>query len=445
MPQARVSSENVARTLLQRGWRAAAESARPAIALAAVPDGSPEVIWVNRALTQLFGVDSSDLVGRPLADLIEVAADHGAALGWARVALEMVHGSPGQRDAAVRRIDGSEVRVQLDLTPLPGPGGNAPDGWLLGVHPLTDALQDAEASLREAEHRFTSLAASAPIGIFLSEAGMRLGYVNQQFVELCSSDPVQLLGTGWLDAVLPDDLPRLYAAGESVLGGTSTELAVRVLDREGEQRWLNLRLAPIITPARAAGFIGTADDVTERRQWEEQITYQAHHDSLTGLINRRRLIELLSGFMTGNRQADRQFAVLFLDLDGFKEVNDTFGHEAGDRVLIEVAQRMRRTAREGDLLARVSGDEFAIILRQVGSQADAEAAAARQLKGLVAPYRVERQEVRLSASVGVAMAADSHTPESLMRAADQAMYAAKVSGPGQFRVAGQDDGSAVPA
>jgi len=430
--------------LLHRGWQAAADAGPPALLLSA-EDLGPRVLWANRAITELLGVSSSDLVGHTLADLTGVGCDPADTTGWSTVATEMLTGWGGQREAGVRCIDGSDIRVQLEVAHVSG--GDDPDGWLLDIHPLTDAQADQAAALREAEHRFRALAEAAPVGIFLSEAGLRLGYVNDRFVELTGLSRAQLLGTEWLTAIDPDDLPALYTASEAVLGGVARDLNVRLIDDGQSPRWVYVRLAPTVTPARAAGFIGTAEDVTQRRAWEEKITYQAQHDPLTGLVNRRRLVELLHEILDSRRSVDRQFAVLFCDLDGFKKINDTYGHEAGDRVLVEVARRMRRVAREYDIVGRVSGDEFVLVLRNILTPVDAETAAIRQIDALRAPIRIGRNEVFVAASIGLALPSGNDTPESLLRAADQKMYEAKAAGGSGYRLTvggqGHDEGEPV--
>jgi diguanylate cyclase len=125
--------------------------------------------------------------------------------------------------------------------------------------------------------------------------------------------------------------------------------------------------------------------------------------------------------------------VLFCDLDGFKQINDTLGHEAGDRVLIEVAQRLSTTARDHDLVARIAGDEFVVLIREIGSYHDAEAAASRQLAALKSPIVVAGTSVVVSASIGVAMARDYESAAELLRAADRGMYEAKRAGRGRFQ------------
>jgi diguanylate cyclase (GGDEF)-like protein/PAS domain S-box-containing protein len=258
--------------------------------------------------------------------------------------------------------------------------------------------------------------------------------VNDHFVRLVGGDSSALLGNGWLELIHHEDLPSVYSAVRTVLGGAPVDLAVRLTRAGSAPRWLYLRLAPTTTPARAAGFIGTAEDVTERRSWEEHLSYLAHHDSLTGLVNRRRLLDVLTEQLAGHRVLDREFAVLFLDLDGFKSINDSLGHAAGDRALIEVARRLQRVARDSDVIARVSGDEFVVVLRSITSQKEAEAAARRHLDALAEPVRIGTAEVRLSASIGVALPGGVDTPDTLLRAADQLMYEAKAAGQGLYRL-----------
>jgi diguanylate cyclase (GGDEF)-like protein/PAS domain S-box-containing protein len=380
--------------------------------------------------------------------------------GWARTAHQLARLGSGRGVARLRRLDDSVDKVQITVTPigvqaqgrpseptvtpvgtvgeLPAPEG--PPAWLVTLDPLTDRAVDAEAARAAAEHRFDALAASAPVGIFASDVGLRLGYVNDRFLALTGREAHALLGTGWLEAIHPEDSASLYAAVQTVLSGTPVELAVRLAEDGDEQRWLQLRLAPTTTPVRAAGFIGTAEDVTRRRSWEEHITYQALHDPLTGLVNRRRLVDVLSDQLASRRGRDRDFAVLFLDLDGFKAVNDTYGHDIGDRALIEVARRMQRVARESDVLARVAGDEFVVVLRNIMTGSEAEAAARRHLKALGAPLRIGRLDLALSASIGVAMPGPKDTPDSLLRTADRVMYEAKAAGSGLYRLADATDG-----
>jgi diguanylate cyclase (GGDEF)-like protein/PAS domain S-box-containing protein len=485
---------------LAAAWREAAERGRPTCVLMA-RESRFVVGWVNRSLSRLLGRDSTDVVGRPLADLCRSFEAGGSGgdgdpentagpIDWAELAERLACSGGGSGPGILRGIDGTAQRVHLSVSGVDVPvpkrlipaqgrhrlasstdedvenaryvrgrravpreqgrygAGVVPAGvigelpfhqsaknWLVEVEPVDDVLADVEAALADAENRFAALAGCAPVGIFVSDAGMRLGYVNDQFVQLTGTPASALLGNAWLDLVHGEDLSSLYSAVQAVLEGTAVELSIRLATERGAPRWLHLRLAPTTTPSRSAGFIGTAEDVTERRLWEEHLTYQAWHDSLTGLVNRRRLIEVLSDLLSDRRGLDRRCAVLFVDLDGFKEVNDRFGHDVGDRVLVEVAHRFQRVSRDTDVLARIAGDEFVVVLRHVQSEVEAEAAARRHLAALTTPIRLGAQNVVLTASVGIAVASAKDTPESLLRRADRVMYEAKEAGHGLYRLA----------
>jgi diguanylate cyclase (GGDEF)-like protein len=241
------------------------------------------------------------------------------------------------------------------------------------------------------------------------------------------------MGTRWLETIHAEDLPALLETMDEVLGGTPVEATVRMHSVANSQRWVQIRLSPVTTPRRSAGFIGTVEDITARRAWETQLAYQAGHDALTGLANRRSLVESLTQVLSSRRTRDKDAAVLFCDLDGFKRINDTLGHDAGDRVLIEVAQRLCATARDHDLIARIAGDEFVAMIREVGSYTDAESAAIRQLQAMAPPIRVAGQIVHVTASVGIAMAHDYESATALLQAADRGMYEAKRAGRGLYR------------
>lgn len=443
-------------------WRTVAERGGPALVLAGilrpappdVPDAVADtrdvrVVWANAGVLDLLGLGAGELDGVSLPD---AAPQHRDGQSWQYVVAALLRGRGGNGVGVVRRPDESTRRVHVRVTAVDG-------GWVVLLEPHGDDDRGARSAAAEAEHRFRTLAEHAPIGIFLSDGGLRLGYVNAPFADLLGTDPGALSGTAWIDAVHLDDRGELLELVHRVLNGHAGDMRVRlqapvtslVVGADGRQRpsqrWLHLRLAPTTTLSRAAGFVGTAEDVTERRAWEEQMSYQAYHDPLTGLVNRRRLVTVLGELLSSRRGGDRAFGILFFDLDGFKEVNDTYGHEAGDRVLVEVAKRMQRTARELDVLARIAGDEFVVVLRSVPGPAEAEAAARRHLAALAEPFTVAGRPVLLSASVGIALPSPHDTPETLLRAADTVMYAAKAQGPGNFRTSvatGPPDGPDLP-
>jgi len=258
-----------------------------------------------------------------------------------------------------------------------------------------------------------------------------------------------------LDAALLSAMPvldllgRLQPADDEVAAQQLAQLAERLTRREpfrdqgltvhrnGHSRWWSLTAKPLTDErGQPAGWRGVATDVTEARQATQQLTFLAHYDPLTQLINRQRLraelATMLAPAACGGTPAP--FALLCLDLDGFKAVNDTLGHGVGDGLLKAVAERLRAHTRRGDLVARLGGDEFAVVLRGVGGASEAATLTQRLLDGLFRPCEVEGTQVPVRSSIGVALAPrDGVDIDTLLRHADLALYAAKAAGRGEFR------------
>ncbi len=406
----------------------AAETGPPTLAVRRDGDGV-RLTWANEAARTLLEITAADPLGYALATVVPVRQPGPA--DWTTVVSEILGHRQSARlglwhSACVDHPDPSRAGVQVRVADA---GGGA---FVVSLRAVEDDQRVAEEAARESEHRFHALAEHAPVGILVSESGVRLGFVNSRFVDITGVERRSLLGTQWLTAIHPEDLPGLLDTLDTVLAGVAAETRLRLVPVADTQRWVELRLAPVQTPRRAAGFIATVEDISARRAWETQLAYQAGHDALTGLANRRALVEALSVALTSRRLRARDAAVLFCDLDGFKQINDSLGHEAGDRVLIEVAQRLAGTARDHDLVARIAGDEFVVVLGEVASHADAEAAATRQLDALAQPFLVAGEAVRLSASIGIALVGEYETPTLLLQAADRGMYQAKRQGGGRF-------------
>ena len=385
-------------------------------------DGQPQVQWVNRAGADLLGYTADELPGQSLERLLRSPfspAHEGTD------ELPLVHERRVIRRAMpVQRFDGSVLRVTLTTVPVAG----ARQGWVLRLVPEHD-VEAIAAGLLVSHERFRALADKAPIAIFSSNSGARLSYVNDVFAAVCSDSPDRLVGTGWLSSVHAADRPQVLDAMTAVLSGIPQELPLRVVRPDGEVRSLRARVVPVSTAQRDAGFVGTLEDVTERQEWEATLAYQASHDPLTGLLNRRRLLELLGEQMALSRRSDNQPALLFLDLDNFKQINDSLGHDAGDRLLLEVAERLRQAVREGDVVSRFGGDEFAVLCHGVVDEAAASEVARRLLEAVTLPVILGSRPVHVSGSLGVVLAGPAYVDaEDVLRDADVAMYQAKAAG-----------------
>ena len=255
-----------------------------------------------------------------------------------------------------------------------------------------------------------------------AEGGWSLEEANPALVALLGRDPV---GARWRDLLHPEDRAPVRSALEAMDGdGDPTwEGEVRHRLPGGRQVWTQLHLSRLPYDGGGTGVVAQFLDVTARRAAQDDLEQLAHHDGLTGLLNRSRLLTGLRSLLAA--PGERRPAVLFLDLDRFKGVNDTYGHEAGDQVLIQVATALQASSRPGDLVARIGGDEFLVCCPGVGDDACADALA-RRLEAAVRPaLLVAGHDVGLDVSVGVRLVAAGESAEEAVRGADLAMYAVK--------------------
>jgi diguanylate cyclase (GGDEF)-like protein/PAS domain S-box-containing protein len=257
-----------------------------------------------------------------------------------------------------------------------------------------------------------------------------LGYAEHEVGELRGE---------WLGRVHPDDRGALAQALDAHLTGPGEhfEFEHRIQHRDGRYRWMLTRgVAVRNAHGRATRVVGSQTDVTARKEAERRLQHDALHDSLTGLPNRVLFLDRLDQAIRRSRRhhADGCAAVLFLDLDRFKVVNDSLGHSAGDALLRAVAERLQAALRPNDTVARLSGDEFTLLLDDVHDAPEAEMIADRVLQSLKAPIELDGRALFVDASIGIALATGESSPEEVMRDADVAMYRAKADGKGRHAV-----------
>jgi diguanylate cyclase (GGDEF)-like protein/PAS domain S-box-containing protein len=248
----------------------------------------------------------------------------------------------------------------------------------------------AQRELAESEQKFRQLAAKIPQVFWIATPGREhIVYVSPAYERVWGRNAKRLLSnsTDWLDAVHVDDRERVAITMRSVREGLFDH-EYRIIRPDGNVRWVHERAFPILNEQGALALVtGIAEDVTERRFAEEQLLLLAHYDHLTGLPNRPLFYDRLKQSLAQAHRSCRSIAVLFVDLDHFKIVNDTLGHAAGDRLLQEVAHRLKQTLRASDTVGRLGGDEFAIILTDVPCSDDAAIAAQKLMHALEHPSR----------------------------------------------------------
>jgi diguanylate cyclase (GGDEF)-like protein/PAS domain S-box-containing protein len=318
-----------------------------------------------------------------------------------------------------------------------------PDGPLLaalaavGRHTGTFfARTMAVDRLRESEAYYSSLVELAAIGISHVDLNGRFVFVNRRLCEMLGYSREELLELSIPEISHPDDRQVTDKDRARLEAGEidSFKAEKRYLRRDGSTIWVRLTVAPRRTPeGRTLHHISIVEDISDRRKAEARIQYLATHDEMTGLVNRTMFGEFLARAIARCHRPGRGFAVMFVDLDRFKVVNDSLGHEAGDELLRVIALRLRTTLRTSDVVARFGGDEFVLLLENLSSPSDAAVLAKKALACFEEPFLTDGHELHISASIGVSVyPEDGNDAETLVKNADTAMYRAKERGRGTY-------------
>ena len=300
------------------------------------------------------------------------------------------------------------------------------------------AQRRAESALKESEQRYATLASLAPVGIFRTDATGRCFYVNEHWCEITGLSEEIAAREGWIQHLYPDDIDRVAAAWvQAVQENCPFQLEYRFQRPNGTVTWVYGQSVPERDlQGQVSGYVGSLTDISTLKQTQDLATYNALHDPLTNLPNRALLLERLA--LTLNRAKRHQtynYAVLFLDLDRFKIVNDSLGHLVGDELLKTISQNLKMHLRETDLVARLGGDEFVILLEESSGSEAVIQIAERILADCQVPFTIDGHEIFTSVSIGIVLgAADYYQASDLLRDADIAMYRAKARGKNAYQL-----------
>jgi diguanylate cyclase (GGDEF)-like protein/PAS domain S-box-containing protein len=294
----------------------------------------------------------------------------------------------------------------------------------------------ADRSLRESEQRYRLMAENSTDMISRTTAYGQMLYVSDATRTILGYEPSEMAGLRVFDFIVEGDHEVVKRAARAAKATGPATCCYRARRKDGSWIWFETTSRAILDPdGEVREFISVSRDISERKRAEEQIEYQAYHDALTGLPNRLLFRDRLTVALAHARRLDVPLAVMFLDLDHFKNVNDTLGHSLGDELLKAIAARLRAVLREEDTIARMGGDEFTVLLSDLRNADDAAVIAQKILEAVAYPVQVEGEELYITTSIGIALYPnDGDSAEALLKSADHAMYRAKDAGRSSYKL-----------
>jgi len=430
---ARLAGEHAALRRSEERFRALVQNASDVIAIFEA-DGTAR--YASASFQRVLGYEPGALIGSASVDLV-----HPADIGRVREAFIQALRAPGVGQGVTfqaRHRNGSWRRLEAVLVNLLAEP--AVDGVVANARDVTERWR-AEDALREAESRYRALVERVPAVTYITDVANddhRTVYISPQVETILGWSPAEWLADPehWMKTIHPDDRERVMAE-DARTGATGEPFRAEYRLRRRDERyiWVHDEAVPIEGQSEAVRlWQGVMFDITERRDRENQLAHQAFHDPLTGLPNRMLFMDRLTQALDQAPRVGHVVAVLFLDLDTFKLVNDRFGHDAGDRLLTAVAHRLEATLRPGDVLARLGGDEFTIMIANLHDRDASVHAAQRIIEQLRPPFTLDDRQVTVASSIGIAVSDGHDSPDEVVGHADLALYAAKRRGSAQVAV-----------
>jgi diguanylate cyclase (GGDEF)-like protein/PAS domain S-box-containing protein len=399
-----------------------------------ITDHEGKIVWVNRAFTGMTGYSEEDVLGKNARVLKSgEQSDSYYANLWSTIS----SGTVWQGEIVNRRKDGSIYTEEMTITPVTGDADNLANRYFIAMKQDITERKQIERALRRAEEKYRAIFEDAVVGIFRSTPGGRYIEVNPAMARMLGYDsPDELVANitdisrqVYVDPKRREELKRLLREQ-----GTVKNFEYAVYRKDGTKLWFSENMRVVSEDGVVVAYEGTNEDVTDRKVAEERVQYLAYYDALTGLPNRTLLKDRLTKALADARRQKYKIALLFLDLDRFKDINDSLGHAVGDLFLQEVAERLKRFAREQDTVSRLAGDEFLIMLTHINDISDAAVAAERLMDAMTTGFVVQGHALNVSCSIGISMFPEQGADcETLIKNADAAMYGAKESGRNNFR------------
>lgn len=383
-------------------------------------------IYVNQRFLDIFGYERpEEVVGKPISMMIH--PDDRERVMEFNLRRQRGEPAPSRYEFKGIRENGAPIYVEVSATRTTYRGEAVS---LVYVRDVTERKWFEEA-LQRSRDFYLTLFEEFPTMIWRLGVDGRCDYVNRARLEFTGRPLEEEIGDGWLQAIHPEDVEKFKDILRDAFSRREPfSVECRALRRDRAWRWvLNIGRPFRGLDGDFAGYIGASYDMTERKEHEEELQVRATHDPLTALPNRRLLEDRLHVALAQASRKEVRVAVIMLDLDKFKELNDRMGHLAGDKLLVELGGRLKGIIRGGDTVARIGGDEFVVVLPDISTRRNAQRVARRLLHAFREPFRIQGGEVRITPSLGMAIFPDhGGSPEILLQRADQALYRAKAQG-----------------
>lgn len=417
-------------------YQAVVETATDAILLCR----NDKIIYWNKSAERIFGYTKEEVIGKPvlmlmpdqeLANKHQKSVDRYVKTGQSKIMGKQVY------ETFAKKKDGTVVPVELSLA----------DNKPITGHSFTGVLRDiterrrAEEEIKSIANRLFLVLESTDEGVFAVDENVKCTLFNRAAYHLTGFKPDEVIGRDLHklihhsredgSAYPVNECPVVFTIREGE--GTRREDEV-FWRKDGSSFAVEYSSYPVIEKGEIKGAVVAFTDITERKKKQEKISYQAHHDILTGLPNRALLIDHLTTQIAETNRYGEKLALLFMDLDFFKRVNDVLGHEIGDRLLISVAEKLKSILRESETTARVGGDEFLILIPRFKDTGGVRVVAEKTLKFLSEPFFIDENEINISASIGIVIyPEDGSNAKELIANADTAMYLAKELGGNRYQ------------
>jgi diguanylate cyclase (GGDEF)-like protein/PAS domain S-box-containing protein len=391
------------------------------------------VLDVNDCACEMYGFSRTEFIGLGLKTISLNPRENEASITQL-----LEDGHLASFESVQVRKDGAPIHLLISASLIEFEGRQA----VLSINRDITSRVEATVALSESESKFRTLIESMTEGLLELDKNDVITFTNNRFCEMTGFTPGELTGKDVSDLFVDEEsLETVRQANARRQEGVSESYELKFRKKHGDFLWSIVSAVPVFTGnGEITGSMAIITDISERKLAEKQLLFNAMHDTLTGLPNRALLLEhLRNAIDRTTRYTDKSFAVLFVDFDRFKMINDSLGHMEGDKLLVLLARRLETALRSGDIVARLGGDEFTILLDNITGMDDVLHVVKRVQEGLKLPFQLGEREVFMGTSIGIAMSKPEYTkPEEILRDADIAMYRAKTNGRARYEVFNQE-------